>query len=45
VISADGNDPLLQIVSISTLLLFFVSLITLLVIRAGTLKQQSQKID
>ncbi len=45
VISTDGNDPILRIVCISTLLCFFVSLVALVLIRAGTLRQQNQKTD
>ena len=45
VLSTDGNDPLFRIICISTLWCFFVSLVVLLVIRARTLRQESQEID
>jgi len=45
VVSADGNDPLLRILCISTLWCFFVSLVALLFVRVRTLRQENCELD
>ena len=45
VVSADRNDPLLRTLCISTLLIFFVSLVALLFIRVRSLRKENQEFD